>query len=134
MKISILRLSGLTAAFCLALPALLSAADPVTFPALAVPEPDHIPPKLVQRVEPTYPSGVTERHERRVYVAFLVADDGTVRSASAMFGPPAPFAEAAVAAVTRWKFEPGRMVVNRRAVWTQMTVELWFKPPPASSP
>lgn len=134
MKTSILRPSGLTAALFLALPALLRAADPVPFPALAVPEPDHIPPKLIQRVEPAYPSGVTEKQERRVYVAFLVAADGTVRSASAMFGPPAPFADAAVAAVTQWKFEPGRMVANQRPVWTQMTVELWFKPPPAQSP
>lgn len=134
MNMSIHRFACLTVVLFLALPALLRAADPVPFPALAVPEPDHIPPKLIRRIEPSYPSGVSEKQARRVYVAFLVASDGTVRSASAMFAPPAPFAEAAVAAVTQWKFEPGRMAANQRPVWTQMTVELWFKPPPPQSP
>jgi hypothetical protein len=51
-----------------------------------------------------------------------------------MFGPPEPFAAAAVAAVSQWKFEPGHMAANKKPVWTQMTVELWFKPPSAQAP
>ncbi|MBA4137131.1 MAG: hypothetical protein C0518_07430 [Opitutus sp.] len=108
---------------------LLFAAEPVPFPALPAPDADHRAPTLLQRIEPTYPAGVDEPTERRVYVAFLVAADGTVRSASAMFGPPAPFAEAAVQAVNQWKFEPGRLVAGNRPIRTQMTVEFWFKPP-----
>ncbi|MBI2510433.1 MAG: energy transducer TonB [Opitutae bacterium] len=128
---------GLAAVFALLLAAtasLLRAADPVPFPPMPTPEPDHVPPQLVQRVEPVYPVGVDETRERRIYVAFLVAADGTVRNASAMFGPPAAFATAAVEAVSQWKFEPGRMAANKKPVWTQMTVELSFKPSAAAKP
>jgi hypothetical protein len=109
---------------------LLRAADPMPFPPLAAPDPDHIAPKLRHRVDPVYPSGIEKPTERRIYVAFLVATDGSVRNASAMFGPPEPFATAAVEAVSQWKFKPGRIAASDRPVWTQMTVELWFKPPP----
>jgi hypothetical protein len=44
-----------------------------------------------------------------------------------MFTPPTPFANAAVAAVEQWVFEPGR-IRGGPPVRTQMTVELWFKP------
>lgn len=106
---------------------LLRAADPIPFPPLAAPDGIHFAPKLVHRVEPAYPSGIEQAAERRVYVAFVVTAEGTVRDASAMFGPPPPFATAAMEAVKQWKFEPGR--IGKRAVSTQMTVELWFKPP-----
>jgi hypothetical protein len=120
--------STLTLLLGLVLPDARAAADPVTFPALAAPDNDHTPPKLVQRVEPVYPAGVSETKDRRVYVAFLVAADGKVRNASALFTPPTAFANAAVAAVEQWVFEPGR-IRSGPPVWTQMTVELWFKPP-----
>lgn len=113
---------------------LLRAADPMPFPPLAAPDPDHIAPTLVHRVEPAYPSGIDKPAERRVFVAFVVTSDGTVRHAAAMFGAPARFAEAAVAAVNQWKFEPGRIGATKRPVSTQMTVEFWFKPPPANGP
>jgi hypothetical protein len=109
----------------LALPG-AQAAEPMPFPA-TTPDNDHTPPKLVQRVEPVYPAGVSETKDRRVYVAFLVAADGKVRNASALFTPPTAFAHAAVAAVEQWVFEPGR-IRSGPPVWTQMTVELWFKP------
>lgn len=110
----------------------LCAADPAPFPP---PEPDHVPPKLLTRVEPGYPAGIDETKERRVHVAFHVAADGSVKNAAAMFNPPPAFAHAAVTAVEQWTFEPARMP-NGRPVWTQMTVELWFKPPasPAGGP
>lgn len=103
------------------------AADPMPFPALPAPDNDHTPPKLLQRVEPVYPAGVSETKDRRVYVAFLVAADGRVRNASALFAPPTAFAHAAVAAIEQWVFEPGQ-IRNGPPVSTQMTVELWFKP------
>lgn len=103
------------------------AAEPMPFPALIVPDNDHTPPKLLRRVDPVYPAGVSETKDRRVYVAFLVAADGMVRNASALFTPPTAFANAAVAAVEQWIFEPGR-IRGGPLVWTQMTVELWFKP------
>ena len=110
---------------------LLRAADPIPFPPLAAPDGVHIAPKLTHRVDPAYPSGIDKPAERRVFVAFVVTPEGTVSNASAMFGPPAPFATAAVEAVKQWKFEPGR--IGKRPVSTQMTVELWFKPPPATA-
>jgi hypothetical protein len=110
----------------LALP-FAGAADPVPFPQLAAPDNDHTPPKLLKRVDPDYPAGVSETKDRLVYVAFLVAADGKVRNASALFTPPTAFANAAVAAVEQWVFEPGR-IRGGPPVKTQMTVELWFKP------
>lgn len=108
---------------------LLRAADPIPFPPLAEPDGVHIAPTLVHRVEPAYPAGIDKPADKRVFVAFVVTPKGTVANASAMFGPPAPFATAAVEAVNQWKFEPGR--IGKRSVSTQMTVELWFKPPPS---
>jgi len=112
---------------------LLRAADPepMPFPPLAAPDPDHTAPKLRHRVDPIYPATAAEPRERRVYVAFLVAVDGSVKNASAMFGPPAAFAEAAVAAVEQWRLKPGHMTATGKPVWTQMTVELRFQPPPS---
>ena len=111
-----------------------AAPDPVPFPALTAPDPDHTAPKLLHRVEPVYPADATEARERRVYVAFLVAVDGSVKNASAMFGPPAAFADAAVAAVGQWRFKPGHLTASGKPVWTQMTVELHFKPPTERAP
>jgi TonB family protein len=105
----------------------LAAADPVPFPALATPDPEHTPPVLRHRVEPGYPAGVTAPREQRVYVAFHVAPDGRVLHAAAMFNPAPAFAHAAVAAVEQWRFEPGR-TRNGKAVTTQMTVEFLFEP------
>jgi ketosteroid isomerase-like protein len=112
-------------------PARVLAADPTPFPPLAEPDPDHTPPKLLTRVEPPYPAGVSETIERRIYVAFHVAADGKVKHASALFNPPPAFAYAAVTAVEQWTFEPGTLS-NGKPVWTQMTVELWFKPSTAA--
>lgn len=108
--------------------------DPVPFPPLAAPDPDHTAPRLRHRVDPVYPAGAREDRERRVHVAFLVAVDGSVKNASAMFGPPAAFAEAAVAAVEQWRFKPGHLTASGKPVWTQMTVELRFRPPANVAP
>jgi TonB family protein len=105
----------------------LGAAEPIPFPPLASPDPDHTPPVLLQRVDPTYPGGASETRERRVYVAFHVGPDGRVRNAAAMFNPPPAFAHAAVAAVEQWSFKPGR-IANGGPVTTQMTVEFQFQP------
>jgi TonB family protein len=102
------------------------AAEPVPFPTLTEPDNDHTPPKRLKRVDPSYPAGVNATEDHRVFVAFHVAADGTVKNASAMFNPPAAFANAAVAAVEQWVFEPA-MIRGERPVWTQMTVEIWFK-------
>jgi len=103
-----------------------SAAEPVPFPPMSDPTGDHTPPKLLNRVEPVYPAGVNETEDRRVFVAFHVDAAGKVRNAAAMFNPPPAFASAAVAAVEQWIFEPAR-IRGDRPVWTQMTVEIWFK-------
>jgi len=116
----------------LALPS-AGAAEPVPFPQLPEPDNDHAPPKLLKRVDPRYPAGAGETKDRRVYVAFLVDAAGKVRNASALFTPPPAFANAAVAAVEQWVFEPGR-IRNGPPVWTQMTVELWFKSDGTVSP
>jgi TonB family protein len=93
-------------------------------------------PKLIKSVEPTTPMGdATQQHDVRVNVAFQVDSTGQVRNAGVMFAPPAAFAEAAVAAVKQWEFEPGLHYFPGSSrlvpVWTQMTVLIVFTVPPA---
>ena len=95
-------------------------------------------PKLSKNVAPVMPAeGVGLKYDQRVYVSFVVNSEGKVLKASAMFEPPAAFAQAAVEAVRQWEFEPGmhyatgeqRMV----SVYTQMTVQITF-PAAAATP
>ena len=97
-------------------------------------------PKLIRSIEPVMPAeGAGLKHDQRVYVSFVVNSEGKVLKASAMFEPPAAFAQAAVEAVRQWEFEPGmhyetgetRMV----RVSTRMTVQITFPAPvPSASP
>ncbi len=113
--------------------------DPMPFPPS--PDPEAIAdgaklPKLLKRVEPVLPAGTAApTRAQRVYVAFVVDAQGRVERVSALFEPPAPFAEAAVAAVRQWLFEPGTHYFpdSRRIVPvnTQMTVLLHFPAAPA---
>ena len=133
-------LASLLALAALLLPAFVSAADPVPFP----PDPDTAAiadgatlPKLVRRVEPVAPVESAPRgYELWVYVAFVVNDRGGVEKASAMFEPPAPFAQAALDAVRQWEFQPGLHPFGPEKtlhpVNSQMTVKFVFPATPSA--
>ncbi len=116
-------------------------ATPVPFPN--EPDPQAVAdgaklPKLIKSIEPVMPAeGATLKHDRRVYVSFVVSFEGKVLKVSAMFDPPAAFAQAAVEAVRQWEFEPGMHYATGEQrmvpVYTQMTVEITF-PAAAATP
>ena len=82
-------------------------------------------PKALAQIPPRYPhdmrrSGV----DGRVEVRFVVGPDGRVQSAEAIEFSHRAFAEAAMAAVRKWRFEPGRR--NGRRVSFRMTLPVVF--------
>jgi protein TonB len=70
----------------------------------------HLPPVLVERVLPDYPPEARRREiEGLVVVEAIVGRDGRVEPDSVRVQRSRPpFDEAAVAAVRRWRFRPGR--------------------------
>lgn len=86
---------------------------------------DHEPRARV-RVPPEYPHEMKRLGvEGEVEVAFVVAADGSVREAQVTRSSGREFEAAAVRAVLRWKFEPGRY--RGRAVSFRMSVPLIFR-------
>lgn len=82
-------------------------------------------PKALAQIPPRYPhdmrrSGV----DGRVEVRFVVGPDGRVQSAEAVEFSHRELAEAAMAAVQKWRFEPGRR--NGRRVSFRMTLPVVF--------
>ncbi|MCC5023066.1 MAG: energy transducer TonB [Candidatus Synoicihabitans palmerolidicus] len=85
---------------------------------------DQIPQTRLQP-PPSYPD--TMRREGkggRVEVSFIVGRDGRVTSASASNSDRPEFVRAAVEAVRRWRFEPGKR--HGQAVSFRMTVPIYF--------
>ncbi len=83
-------------------------------------------PRARSQIEPVYPYALRrEGVEGSVEVAFVVGPDGMVRSAHAVRSTHREFEEAALRAVLKWKFEPGRS--NGRPVPFRMTVPLHFR-------
>lgn len=83
------------------------------------------PPVPTFQARPVYPmelrvAGITGN----AIVGFIVDSHGKVRSAYAIRATHPEFGEAGVAAVSQWKFEPGR--VGGRVVNTRMQVPLYF--------
>lgn len=71
-------------------------------------------PKLISRVDPVYPeSARAKKVEGLVVVEATISDKGDVTSVSVATGPDGDegkaLAEAAMAAVKQWKFEPAKM-------------------------
>lgn len=100
-----------------------SIATPPPAPApakVAEPEPD-LPLELISRVEPDIPRQLlASLRNGSVHVRFDVQPDGSVRNAEAIKSNHKRLAQAAVAAVTQWRFKP---VPRAR----EATVELGFQ-------
>lgn len=82
-------------------------------------------PRAKLQLPPRYPDAMRrDGRSGRIAVTFVVGRDGRVMTAEAERGAQAEFAAAAVAAVKRWRFEPGRR--NGRPVSFRMTVPIVF--------
>ncbi len=98
------------------------------------------PPKIVHKVNPDYPDAAQEdKSEGMFRIAVVVGKDGAVRDARVVASSSTPgklddakalkgdprLAEAAVAAVRQWRYEP--VVMNGKAVEVPLTVTINFK-------
>ena len=82
-------------------------------------------PKVISQIPPPYPhimrrSGI----DGAVMVKLVVGPDGRVRAAKAVKYSHRPFADAATAAVKKWRFEPGKR--QGRSVAFRVTVPVLF--------
>ncbi|NUO77143.1 MAG: energy transducer TonB [Lysobacter sp.] len=66
-------------------------------------------PRLISDSAPRYPlSALNRRIEGSVQIAFVIQPDGSVTAVRLLSStPPGVFDEAALAAVSRWRFEAG---------------------------
>jgi protein TonB len=87
--------------------------------------------KLDQAPEPRFQARPTYPFEMRragisgdVLVDFIVDTDGDVRNATAVHSSQREFEAAAIQAVSKWKFKPGRK--NGHSVFTHMQVPIVF--------
>jgi protein TonB len=77
------------------------------------------------QAKPVYPISMKrEGLSGSVLVDFIVDSEGNVRNATAVSPTNADFAASAVAAVTRWKFRPGKRAGH--AVFTHLQVPIEF--------
>ena len=86
-----------------------------------------LPVALDGRAQPFYPPlAVRARREGVVLLKAIITRDGEVASIEVLLAPDPDlgFSESAIDAVSRWKYEPGRL--NGRAVAVSMTVRVDF--------
>jgi TonB family protein len=83
--------------------------------------------RLLRRVEPAYPEAARSQGiQGKVVLQVLAGHGGAVEKVGLIQGDPV-LAEAAIAAVKQWRFQP--LVVSRRPVDMETTVTLNFKLP-----
>lgn len=84
-----------------------------------------VAPKLVHRVEPTYPAlAVQARAQAIMILEAHVGTDGHVKEVTILRGAPL-FDEAALAAVKQWRYQP--LLLNGVPTEFLLTVTLFFK-------
>jgi TonB family protein len=103
--------------------------DPKPFPpeAVAITEDaaNHLP-RVISRVEAVYPAALKNSgKEEDVFVVFVVTAKGEVTRARVAFGQIPGCEQAALAAISLWKFTPG--LVMGHAVNTRLFVRFPFK-------
>jgi len=84
------------------------------------------PPKAKHLPDPTYPEGETKSgNEARVFLHAVVDDKGNIRTPTVDSSPGPAFANAAIEAVKRWTFEPGKL--NGKPVAVLIKIEIEFR-------
>jgi len=103
----------------LRVPLILAQTYRVTMPSTA--------PKAIHREEPEYPRAmVASRFRGAVVVQFVVAKDGTVKDPVVIQTNNPGFNEAAIDAMMKWRFEPGRKLGEPVNVRMQQSFEFDF--------
>ena len=95
--------------------------------------PTATPPRLAEGLPPTPPVG-HESQSAEVLVEMVINADGTVRDARVVTPVGNGFDEAALAAVTAWRFEPARRGETSMAARIRYAVRFEPPPPPPSPP
>lgn len=90
------------------------------------------PAKLIKKVEPVYPTGLSsQRIAGKVRVQLVIAADGSVQRAHAISGEgysdDPSLMRAAEEAVMQWRYQPATLL--GRAIQTNTTVDVAFAPP-----
>jgi TonB family protein len=84
------------------------------------------PPKGKHVPDPAYPESERKsRNQGRVFLHLVVDDKGNVRMPAVYDSPGPAFANAAIEAVNKWKFEPAQL--NGEPVAVLITVEMQFR-------
>jgi TonB family protein len=95
-------------------------------------EKDVRPPRLISKLEPTYPPALAAAGtEGKVTLNLTICDDGVPRIVEVLAEKPAGFRDAATQAVRQWKYEPATL--RGEPVAVQMVVMVHFRmpqPPP----
>jgi TonB family protein len=82
---------------------------------------------LIRKVEPTYPHEArVQRLAGSVTLDATIAEDGSIRAAKIVSGPPL-LAAAAAAAVRQWRYTPSRL--NGKPIEVQRQITIVFKLP-----
>jgi TonB family protein len=85
-----------------------------------------IPPRPLNKVSPTYPEKARQaRREGSVVLGITVAKDGSTHDIHVVKSPDDELSQAAITAVSQWKFEPGTYEGNPVAV--EMSIEVNFR-------
>ena len=88
------------------------------------PQPKVTEGKLLQRVEPVYPSfAKLARINGTVVLEAVIGEDGSVKSATVVSGPPM-LQQAAIDSVKQWKYQP--YLLNCKEVEIRTTVNVFF--------
>ena len=89
-----------------------------------------LPPLIIKRVQPAFPSDLESRVEGDVIMDVTIATDGTVQDIKVTHGLP-QLIRPALHAVAQWRYEPAR--VNGVAVPFKTTIVVSFKFAPDAS-
>lgn len=85
-----------------------------------------VPPILTKRVAPQYPSQLVQSNsEGTAVLGARIASDGSLVGVHVLSAERPEFAQAAVASVSKWQFEPTRL--NNEPVETVITVTVNFR-------
>jgi protein TonB len=84
--------------------------DPAPPEQIYTPGGDVKPPVIISRIEPDYPALMIKiRKPGRVVVQCVISRDGSIQRIAVVDATNQLFADAAVAAVQRWRFKPGTL-------------------------
>lgn len=86
-------------------------------------EGDLRPPRALEKIPPSYPEEARKQRIQGVVVLrTVIAEDGSVTDVEVLKGQPEGLSEAAVEAVSQWRFEPATLNGKPIAVYYNLTI------------